>query len=375
MNKNLIYFGIFAVTVIIGMLYRYRVQRAIFKATCNGAPASADSVLKRWELLLWTLLISAPSVLLLSFRYGIGSDYFNYERIYENYILLETTNMEWGYQMLMKFSHWLFKEFWGVIFLCAFLSLVLIVYWILKNCIPKQIPIALLILLSMNMGIWFNTIRQGVAISLCAIALTAIKKSKFLPFLCLVILASLLHTTALVLLPCYFLLNHKNKKTPMVLVIAKLIVIAGLIFAFVYFYEIIGTENEWQYVGYYDSDEGGTTPWFLIFAIFILLPELFYLPRILQKNSKNVIFFFWVILELIFFVIGLQVSFVFRIAEYFSVVHILLIPEVLSAAKNRAEYHIVRFYYTLLFIFYFWYLYIYFGYSQIVPYVSIFDYV
>ena len=237
MSTNMIYFLTFAVTIVLGMLYRYRVKRMEYKLANSGA-VMAERMIKRkkWEIIPWTLLLSTPSVLLLSFRYGIGSDYFNYERIYEEYILTGESSLEWGYRMLMRFSDWLFEGYDGLIFLCAFLSLVIIVYWTLKHCATKHLPIALLIMLSMNLGIWFNTIRQGIAISLCALALICVKRSKFIQFLILVVLASLLHTTAWVLLPCYFLLNHKNKKTPMVFVIAKLIVIAGLIFAFVYFY-------------------------------------------------------------------------------------------------------------------------------------------
>ena len=50
MDKALIYFMVFAVTVVLGMLYRYRIQRAMFKATNNGTPNS-ESGLKKWELL------------------------------------------------------------------------------------------------------------------------------------------------------------------------------------------------------------------------------------------------------------------------------------------------------------------------------------
>lgn len=375
MSTNLIYFLTFFTTIVFGMLYRFRMQRVAHKVANSGA-LIANRMLqrKKWELVLWTLLLSTPSVLLLSFRYGIGSDYFNYQRIYEEYILFGESTLEWGYLMLMRFSDWMFKSYDGLVFLCAFLSVIIIMYWTLKYAQLKHIPLALLVLLAMNMGIWFNTMRQGIAISLCAIALICVKKSKFIGFLILVVLASLMHTTALILLPCYFLLNHKNKKTPMVFVVAKLLVIAGLIFAFVYFYEQISIENDLRFSGYYDTEEGGTTPWFLIFSIFIILPELFCMPRVLQKDSKNIIYLFWIILEVIFFIIGLNVAFVFRIAEYFSVVHILLIPEIIMSSKSRATHYLLRIYYVVLFVIYFWLLYIYFGYSHIVPYEAIFAY-
>lgn len=63
----------------------------------------------------------------------------------------------------------------------------------------------------------FTGLRQTIATALCLISIFFIEKKKFIPFLCLVLLAISFHSIASVFLPAYFLLNFKISKKYLIL--------------------------------------------------------------------------------------------------------------------------------------------------------------
>lgn len=324
--------------------------------------------------LLSLIMIGMPVFFILGNRYGIGSDYFNYERIYDNYILYKKSDMELGFKMLMRLSHSIFESFQGLVFITSFITVILMVNWILKEKTVQK-AMMIYIMFCMFFASWGNIIRQSIAMAIVVYSFRYIEERKVLKYVVIILVASLFHTSALILLPCYFfgrkrsdIITEKNVYSKTFFV-KSLVIVIGLIITAALYLKLAVVMNL-KFSGYLTSNEGGTTSYFIRFAILLYIPEFVFLKNTIKNSQRYELYYLLVFSEMIFYLFGLKVTYGFRIAQYFSAAHIILIPGIINSINNNKEKKLVEFYFIVILLIQFIVLYIWFGYNGMMPYTS-----
>lgn len=150
------------------------------------------------------LLISIFLATVAGLRYGVGTDYFGY---YKRYELLKSSPMlfydEPAINIIARVASYIFDDPATMMFLAAFITVVLITKTIYKN----SDIYALSILLYIFMGYWhgcFNGVRQYLATAILFAGHSYIKERKFGKWCLVVCMASLCHITAVIGIFFYF---------------------------------------------------------------------------------------------------------------------------------------------------------------------------
>lgn len=195
-----------------------------------------------------------------------------------------------------------------------------------KFWVPTVVVFSLLPMLYFNT---FNLVRQFAATAIFFFSLRYIRSNNFYLYLICIILAALIHLSAIMLLPCYFFLNRKIKPRNLLLFLIISFVIASQFFTVI---ERISFMAD-RYTTYLETEERMGT------SFVIILYNI--LGAILIKNNNKINTQFDRIAVNCFFLLILfsDLSFVnfyfFRIAIYFSPVFAYILPKVLSFYFDR----------------------------------------
>ena len=196
-----------------------------------------------------------------------------------------------------------------------------------------------------------NGIRQVMAAAICFIAIRYLLKGDFLKYALIILLASTIHFSALVLLPMYFLTRVKawSKFTFFSLAMAVLIVIGFDQFASIFFSAL----EETQYGEYSSFQEGGAN----IIRVFVSSAPLVlaYLGRDrLREYFPNIDYIVNMSLfGLIFMIISTQNWIFARVSIYFNLFQLILISWIVLIFAKKDQ----KFIYYCLLTFYFAYYY------------------
>ena len=173
---------------------------------------------KRTARLQWTFLLLAGGlfVLVATMRYGIGYDYFNYERLYEQLgpmtaaqLVQDPVGKQFiGYSLV---THLLYRAGLDYRSLLLVINLLMtgVVLWFVKRYSPLPWMILFFYLTLQFFAHSMNLFRQSIAATICLLAYPFLKRRKLLPFVLVVLLAAAFHTSALFFLPFYWILNWK----------------------------------------------------------------------------------------------------------------------------------------------------------------------
>lgn len=161
---------------------------------------------------LWFIGLSFGQMFLLLWaRYRVGFDYDMYAKGFvlmsrSGFSTLQYLDWEPGFVAFTKLIG-LFTNsipfYMGIIAAFCLASWGIFFYRYSRNVWISTILFVNLYFLYLNM----NFLRQSIAVSIALFAWTFLKNRRFLPFLGLTLLASLFHTTALILLPVYLLVK------------------------------------------------------------------------------------------------------------------------------------------------------------------------
>lgn len=173
----------------------------------------------------------------------------------------------------------------------------------------------------------FSGLRQAIAFGVILISYDYVVNRKIKSFILCVLLASMFHQTAVIFLPAYFLSEVKiNKKSISIILIFNLILYAikNQMFELVIKYVFDS----------YDIIETGSKNWMMLGVLIVSLSLLFYKRVMEQDNTKNSIYMF-VIVGVSLMLFSTMGTNVMRMANYYYLFIIILIPEVLSSIKDK----------------------------------------
>lgn len=155
-------------------------------------------------------------MLVATMRYGIGYDYFNYERLYEQLgpmtaaqLVQDPVGKQFiGYSLV---THLLYRAGLDYRSLLLVINLLMtgVVLWFVKRYSPLPWMSLFFYLTLQFFAHSMNLFRQSIAATICLLAYPFLKRRKLLPFVLVVLLAAAFHTSALFFLPFYWILNWK----------------------------------------------------------------------------------------------------------------------------------------------------------------------
>jgi len=281
---------------------------------------------------------------------GVGADTHNYLHFYNlvkelDWQIILEDRFEIGYKLINKFFALL--GFGDQLFLFGISALIIIpvAIFIYKN----SHNIYLSFYFYITFGFYaasFNTLRQCIAYGFVLLSFNFIKEKKPIPFLITVFLASTFHISALFFLPAYFLARIKlTKVTISILGILTLIL-------FTFRFQIMNLVVSSIFENY-SIVQTGAYEW-LTFTLIIFIGAMLFYPTNKSETHNNCLqdttgalksvntevttirmYYILTLIGIIIMLFATTASNVMRIANYYYIFIILLIPAVLTRTKNK----------------------------------------
>ncbi len=177
-----------------------------------------------WETIVLLFLVAFIS----GVRWNVGVDYLSYLEKYNNYLTLGHTNrkFEWGFDAISRIFAYLnahFSIYFGFWALLQFFF----IYYALKDERYLWPYLGFVIIFGPHYLSWMNGIRQMLAACMFVYAVQFIKFRKLIPYLLIILAATLIHKSAILLILFYFIPQKdyfKNRYVNLALCIVTLII-------------------------------------------------------------------------------------------------------------------------------------------------------
>lgn len=305
-------------------------------------------------------------ILLAGLRFAVGIDYESYATISKTLSEMPLlTFFSSAASNVYEPTMFLFSRisaFFGdnnIIFFTIYSALTIIpIYLAARKINPKYAWLVLLFFLLLFFAPSLNTIRQYAAIAITFFATVSLvydnktPKRKLLEFLALILLASLLHTSAIcaITLPIIYLISQKfaNKTLIQNILYYSLFVIASFFIAQFLITNIadIPILNKYAYALAW-QDEIGPVPNLFAKLIPIIIGAVFF-KQLIQKDRRNSFYFALTFIALATSLFGYIVPYGYRLSDYFNIFQILLFTNIISSTKEPLDRKV----YIALFIIY-----------------------
>lgn len=158
------------------------------------------------------------------FRYGVGTDFFNYEAIFKYDHPIEPL----FYELIqgVKYLGGNYSVFVAIVFA---LSFGIKLYAFKKLSYSKGLFLSIMLFCSFYYIAYdMNAIRQGLALSLTLLACYYAYIQRTYTYYTICIIATLIHYTAFIFIPFYLLLNLKLSKRAVIITILSCFILSGI---------------------------------------------------------------------------------------------------------------------------------------------------
>lgn len=221
--------------------------------------------------------------------YSVGRDIMNYYEIYQGmdaHALFDASWIwiEWGYVLFMKVFSMMglsFRTFLGVNYL-----LILIPLFVFIRRYSRDVTLSLIIFICFQFFVFsMSALRQMLAMSICLWAYLVANKngiSGFLGFITLIVIATLIHRSAVVFAPAYLLMRWKFSLK--MIVLYAFFVVGVVLFRDRILFAIKVTGEEVN-TTYEDVLSIGSFFYFIVFIVFLSLFVVYH--KTLSNHSSN----------------------------------------------------------------------------------------
>ncbi|WP_227672113.1 EpsG family protein [Psychrobacter urativorans] len=265
----------------------------------------------------------------------VGTDSETYTRYFVNQLSVNNLQLREGFELGYRLLEYNLLELTHNYFWLFFISGLIVVYCYLKVIKKYSMNYSFSIFLFITLGTYtffFNGLRQGLSMAIFALATPYLLEKRIIPYLLICGLASLFHTSALFMIPFYFLVNI-NIKLIYKLSIAFVTSILGSRLLISY----IAASNS-KYESYTEVVEKGggylTLGFFALLVVFIYF--IIHIYKIREARFIKLFTFYAVgVLFLIpIAMLGASPSGPQRLLTYFTWTLVLLLPIVFKRINN-----------------------------------------
>ncbi|MCM3650428.1 EpsG family protein [Metabacillus litoralis] len=286
-------------------------------------------------------------------RNNIGDTYFYMKSYAEIDFTWEhvLSNKDPGFGILQMFLQTISEDPQILIFVTALITNLLIGITLYKY--SRMIELSFYVYITAGMFIVsMNGVRQFLAASIIFIATKYIVNGDFKKYALLVILASTIHQSALILIPIYFIVRREawTKITFLLFALAVVIVIGFNQFSELLFASLEDT----QYSNYSTFDEGGASSIRVLVESVPVIIAFLGREKLRKLWPKSDIIVNLAVINLIFMIIATQNWIFARFNIYFSLYNLILISWIIYLFKENSRKFV---YYGLLvcYLLYFYY--------------------
>ena len=296
---------------------QYRSVRIVQK---DGRITYGGGSMYRTQVLIAALVL----ILVSGLRYNVGTDYMAYSRSYESRAASFFSDLlhykEPGLGFLSWIGHFFTKDFVAEFILTAMVTVGLNVRTISKYSDSFVFGLLLYVLI----GAWhnaFNGIRQYLAAAVLFAGHRYLYDRKLIKYLLVVFLASLFHTTALVMVPVYFLVGRKITFRNIILILISIIIIR---YSYDYLFSIMSFLKGSDQSGYeYMQQEVN------IFRIMVTIPPIilgFCTPKAFRNRPENAFYLSLLLVNAGFMIGTANSAYLARVGIYTEIYAALAIP-------------------------------------------------
>lgn len=332
---------------------------------------------RKTSVIIGIMMVIVPIIIICAMRGNVGTDtqriYYPY---YLRYIKGDTAyfGKELGFYFFNSATSYLYDSYNGLLFCVATLLCILYVYSSARDKILKDNAVLVYTgLFCIFFAPSLNIMRQSIACAIFFLTYRFIFEGKFIRYLIAIIIATLFHTSAILLLPLYFVyqfIKGKNIGIKSTLVVFGCVV---LIFVFPVLFEGMTKIQLFEkYTMNYSSLLNFTARWNkIIIRIPLYMVELFTFINGRKKfatEPKTQFYLIGIVLEVVSLIFGFYMEWAFRLSYYFSLSHILYCSQYVTTIQSKRSKQIMTCVFIACFLIYFFIGHIRLGYDQIVPY-------
>ena len=320
---------LYLLITVVTCMWAAKVKRDGTIAYMPDGRRSAGSLLNRIYLVgIFTVLFLCSAL-----RFNVGNDYEQYTKTAHEAFVGGYVVTEAGFNYLVRIVYTIFGgEYYEIVF-AIFALATLIIF--LKALYEQSGDFALAFFLFMTLGLYFqtfNTVRYYLALGMALYSMRYVLRKDLLKFLLWIAVAALFHKSVLLVIPVYLLANCRWKKW---------YVIAGGLFSVLCFvgHDYVLALALKLYPSYVNTSflQGEKNPLGLVRTVAILLFYLWCIkkePKIKENREISL----YAKLNLI--ALSAYVFFSFlpnasRLAYYFSVTQLLMIPKLLRELSDE----------------------------------------
>ncbi len=241
-----------------------------------------------------------------------------------------TENVNVGYDFLNKIFKIFTDDFYVFSFVITFVILVPHFTFIRKYSSSPYLSIVIFIFVAYFSC--FFLLRQYLAVAASLIAFTYLLKKKHLWFLVWAIIAASMHTSALVIIPVYYICLIPKKKLYLIIIFAAAIVltaslqiVASQFFAFS------------EYYSRYLNSDYEATPIRLFMKAFFLFLYLFAMRKDAYRDGMPFFVLICIIIENMLYFGSSGIDGIYRLKSYFEVGEVIGIPMMLQVMRKRTR--------------------------------------
>ncbi|MCP3761404.1 EpsG family protein [Domibacillus sp. A3M-37] len=309
-------------------------------------------------------------ILVSGLRFDVGTDYYTYMGLYEN-IFPNITNplseSEPGFVILCKILYKISTNSQMMFFVTAVITNICVVLTLRKYSNMFELSMYLYIT-TFTFYSAFNGLRQYMAAAIIFLGLKYLIERKAIKYLATILIASSFHTSALIMIPVYFLVNYKplSKRN-----LVMLLTMFGAFFGYNGFLDtLFSTLEETKYSHYHSfagkTGEGANFLRFLVYLIPVVISFIYY-DKLKSKFNNIDIIMNLCFIGMLFMLLALQHWIFARVTILFDYYYLLLIPKLIIIPDNRS---LIKLLYYVILICYFLYSFMLLvsGESHILPY-------
>ncbi|MCD4711906.1 MAG: EpsG family protein [Clostridiales bacterium] len=313
-------------------------------------------------------------ILFASLRYAVGTDYFNYMRSYNsvqsisfreyfnNYYLFEI-----GHFLIRKIS--LFLGNYGFM-LAAYASITVVsIYYAIKQHYKNSlVGISFMLFLCIYYPLSLNLMPQFAAISIVLLSFKYIFMGNFKKYFITILIASSFHITALVALPLFFLWDkEKDGFTSKWKVVFSILTCLFIVINYQLLIDRVSEIGMFSDYGVYAIENVKGQNRDLIVKAVILFVFLVLRKPLIRIDTRNKLYILLIIFSVIIGITGYTSPFVKRVALYFEITQIFLIPSIIKVF-TKTDRLLLKSIVILYAVSYFYLVYFILGQAFVIPY-------
>lgn len=284
--------------------------------------------------------------LLSAFRYGIGVDYLKiYVKIFN--LLAQGNDYDWdiGAIIICKIIQIFSQDYVYFFVITSFITLFLLFKAIVKYF--ELSPICLLLfVISGEYIASFNIVRQYLALAIFVYGIQYILKNDIKKYILTIVIATLFHSSAIILLPIYFLNKIKIKRLYQWYILLIIIIISPLLSKIFYTLLSLSKYNVYMSREAYSTADP-TYSELITFSIVYIIAMFFY--NTCKNDEKYNLFLNMLLVGLCIALLSFKIILAYRIILYFKIISVFMCVRILELLKIKNNKLIMTIIFIIMF--------------------------